>query len=257
MISLRDKSLEINENVNQHSFRVLTLKQQEFDNLKNALIGVLPDYYVDPQSIAGTLARLGKSAAAQKLLTKIPEVKNIRSGDIGEILASDYIEESLGFNVPIRKLRWRDHRNMAMRGDDVIGIIVDQQQQTIKFLKAEAKANKKLGRGILEDARKELDLDDGFPAPHALEFVAERVRETGNQALSDLIEKVQLVDGIRANQVEHLLFTFTASNPGTLQKESLDAYDGNIKQTSVGFRVTDHQELIAGVYQGVIDGLND
>jgi hypothetical protein len=257
MISLRNKSLEINTNVNQHSFRVLTLKLQEFDNLKNALIGVLPDYYADPQSIAGTLARLGKFAASQKLLTKLPEVKNIRSGDIGEVLASDYIEESLGFNVPIRKLRWRDHRNMAMRGDDVIGIIVDQQQQTIKFLKAEAKANKILGRGILEKARKELDLDDGFPAPHALEFVAERLRETGNQALSDLIEKVQLVDGIRTNQMEHLLFTFTASNPATLQKEAFDAYNGNIKQTSVGFRVTGHQELITSVYQGVIDGLDN
>jgi hypothetical protein len=248
----------ITESINgENIFKVLNLKLSEFNNLKDALIGLLPDYYVDPQSIAGTLARLGKTAAAQKLLTKIPETKNIRSGDIGEVLASDYIEESLGYNVPIRKLRWRDHRNMAMRGDDVIGIIVDQQQQTIKFLKAEAKANKVLGRGILEKAREELDLDDGFPAPHALEFVAERLRETGNQALSDLIEKVQLVDGIRDNQVEHLLFTFTASNPATLQKESFDAYDGNIKQTSVGFMVTEHQELIAGVYQGVIDGLND
>jgi hypothetical protein len=256
MLLLRDRST-VTTFDDVSDFTVLTLNSNEFDNLKNDLIGTLPSYYVDPQSIAGTLALLGKDAAAQKLLTKIPEVKNIRSGDIGEILASDYIEESLDYSVPIRKLRWRDHRNMAMRGDDVIGIVIDQQQQTIKFLKAEAKANKILGRGILDDARKELDLDDGLPAPHALEFVAERLRETGNQALSDLIEKVQLVDGIRANQVEHLLFTFTASNPATLQKESFDAYDGNIKQTSVGFRVTDHQELIAGVYQGVIDGLND
>jgi hypothetical protein len=257
MLQITDKSVIAEEGVNGHSFKVLTLKANEFDNLKNALIAVLPDYYADPLSIAGTLARLGKNAAAQKLLIKIPEVKNIRSGDIGEVLASDYIEEYLGYNVPIRKLRWRDHRNMAMRGDDVIGIIVDQQQQTIKFLKAEAKANKKLGRGVLEDARKELDLDNGFPAPHALEFVAERLRETDNQVISDLIEKVQLVDGIRANQVEHLLFTFTASNPATLQKESFDVYDGDIKQKSVGFQITEHQELIAGVYQGVIDGLND
>ncbi|HIF9375894.1 TPA: Hachiman antiphage defense system protein HamA [Photobacterium damselae] len=257
MISLADKSVVIEHVVNETKFTILTLEENEFDNLKNVLIDVLPDYYVDPLSISGTLARLGKTAAAQKLLTKIPEVRKIRSGDIGEVLASDYIEESTDFTVPIRKLRWRDHRNMAMRGDDVIGIFVDQQQQAIKFLKAEAKANKALSRKVLQEARAELDLDDGFPAPHALEFVSERLRETGNQALSDLIEKVQLVDGIRANQVEHLLFTFTASNPATLQKESFDNYDGNIKQTSVGFRVTEHQELIAGVYQGVIDGLND
>lgn len=256
MLLLRDRST-VTAFDDVSDFTVLTLNSNEFDNLKNDLIGTLPSYYVDPQSIARTLARLGKDAAAQKLLTKIPEVKKIRSGDIGEVLTSDYVQEATDFTVPIRKLRWRDHRNMAMRGDDVIGIFVDEKQQTIKFLKAEAKANKALSRKVLQEARAELDLDEGFPAPHALEFVAERLRETGNQVLSDLIEKVQLVEGVQASQVEHLLFTFTASNPATLQKESFDAYDGNFKQTSVGFRVTEHQGLIAGVYQGVIDGLND
>ncbi|HIF9417005.1 TPA: Hachiman antiphage defense system protein HamA [Photobacterium damselae] len=243
--------------VGNNIFKVLQLKPEEFENLKTCLIETLPEYYLDPQSIAGTLMRLGKPAAAQKLLTKIPEVKNIRSGDIGEALTTDYIEESTGYMVPIRKLRWRDHRNMAMRGDDVIGFIFDLQQQTIKFLKAEAKANKSLSTDVLQKARAELDNDEGLPAPHALEFVAERLRETSNDELSNLIEKVQLVDGIRANQVEHLLFTFTASDPSTLQKSAFDAYSGNIKQQSVGFRVTQHQELIANVYQGVIDGLNN
>ncbi|MFS1914229.1 Hachiman antiphage defense system protein HamA [Vibrio sp. 10N.286.48.B7] len=243
--------------VGDNHFKILQLKPSEFEKLKACLIDTLPEYYVDPQSIAGTLARLGKTAAATKLLTKLPEVKNIRSGDIGEVLTTDYIEESTGYTVPIRKLRWRDHRNMAMRGDDVIGFIFDQRQQTIKFLKAEAKANKSLSTDVLQKARLELDNDDGLPAPHALEFVAERLRESSNYALSDLIEKVQLIDGIRPNQVEHLLFTFTASDPATLQKIAFDAYGGNIKQHSVGFRVTQHQELIADVYQGVIDGLND
>lgn len=257
MLRIKERSYVLEEENDGNSFKLFTLKPEEFNNFKNAIINVLPDYYADPQSIAGTLARLGKTAAALKILTKIPEVKKIRSGDIGEILTSDYIEESTEYTVPIRKLRWRDHRNMAMRGDDVIGIIVDQQLQTIKFLKAEAKANKALSWTVLQDARAELDLNDGFPAPHALQFVAERLREIGNKELSDLIEKVQLAEGIRSNQVQHLLFTFTASNPATLQKESFDAYDGNFKQISVGFRVSEHQELIAGVYQGVIDGLND
>lgn len=257
MISIEAKSV-VNETANgQHTFRSLYLKPEEFDSLKRALTDALPAHYVDPTSIAGTLARLGKNAAAQKLLTKIPKVKKIRSGDIGEVLATNYIEEYTVYAVPIRKLRWRDHRDMAMRGDDVIAMVVDQQHQTIKFLKTEAKANKALSRKVLTEARAELDLDEGFPAPHALEFVSERLRETGNQDLADLIEKVQLVDGIKKNQVEHLLFTFTESKPESLQKEALDAYAGSIKQRSVGFRVLNHQELIKDVYQGVIDGLNN
>ena len=146
---------------------------------------------------------------------------------------------------------------MAMRGDDVIGILVNQDNQTIKFLKAEAKSNQSLSRNVLTKARNELDLDEGLPAPHALEFVAERLRETGSQDLADLIEKAQLVDGIANSQVEHLLFTFTASNPETLQKEAFEDYSGNIKQSSVGFQVSDHQELIGSVYKGVLDGLDD
>jgi len=257
MLNLNDKSVVTEHLSNGNVLRILSLNQEEFNNLVSALVELLPEYYVDPLSIASTLERLGKNAAAQKLRDKIPEVKNIRSGDIGEVLTADYIEESTSYSVPIRKLRWRDHRNMAMRGDDVIGVLVSEDGQSIRFLKAEAKSNKALGRQVLRDAQKELDLDEGLPSPHALAFVTERLNELGNYDLSNLIEKVQLVDGINANQVEHLLFTFTASNPASLQKEAFEAYEGNILQNSVGFKVVEHQKLITDVFQGVIDGIND
>ena len=257
LFSLSDRSIVSEHSHNGSVLRILELKADAFDDLVATMVDTLPDHYIAPEAIAGTLERLGKSAAAAKLRVKIPEVKKIRSGDIGEVLTTDYVEDYTDYIVPIRKLRWSDHPNMAMRGDDVIGILVNPEEQTIRFLKAEAKSYKALSRKVLQEARTELDLDDGLPAPHALAFVSERLREIGNQKLADLIEKVQLVDGISASQVEHLLFTFTASNPVTLQKEALESYDGNIKQSSVGFRVAEHQEFIARVYQGVIDGLDD
>jgi len=257
LFNLVDKSNVYEYVHNGNVLRILELKAAEFDKLIAVLTEILPDYYISPESIAEALERLGKSAAAKKIRIKIPEVKKIRSGDIGEVLSTDYVEEHTDYTVPIRKLRWRDHRNMAMRGDDVIGVLINSGEQPIRFLKVEAKSNKALSRKVLQGARTELDLDNGLPAPHALEFVADRLRETGNKKLADLIEKAQLVDGISANQVEHLIFTFTASNPATLQKETFEAYDGDIKQGSVGFRVADHQELIASVYQGVIDGLDN
>ncbi len=257
MLRIADKSVVTEHFAGQNRFAKIVLKPEEFDSLVEELVNLVPDYYVDPLSVASTLERLGKPAAAKKLKLKLPEVKKIRSGDVGEIITSDYIEEYTSFNVPIRKLRWKDHRNMAMRGDDVIGLLVDHQRNKLLFLKAEAKSNQTLGTAVLDKAREELDLDEGLPAPHALEFVAERLRETGNQNLADLIEQAQLVDGIRPEHVEHLLFTFTASNPDNLQKSAFDAYSGTIKQSSVGFQVANHQELISCTYQGVIDGLDD
>lgn len=257
MLDIKGKSDEEIENSGRNTFRILELKPDEFDSFVSTVIDFLPTLYVDPSSIADTLERLGKQAAANKLRIKIPEAKKVRSGDIGELLATDYIEECTDYSVPIMKLRWRDHRNMPMRGDDVIGVWLNQADQTIRFLKAEAKGNKSLSRDVLQKARAELDLDDGLPSPHALAFVTERLREIGQLELSDIIERTQLVDGIKGQQVEHLLFTFTASNPATLQKEAFEAYGGSITQKSVGFRVNKHQELVNDVFQGVIDALDD
>lgn len=257
MLNIIDKSVVFDSSLNNHTFKKIEFIETQFQNLVNELINILPNYYVDPLSIAQTLERLGKPAAANKLRIKLPEAIKTRSGDIGEILTTDYIDEKTIYSVPIKKLRWKDHRNMPMRGDDVIGILVNQKLQTIKFLKAESKSNKAISRAVLSKAREELDLDKGLPAPHALEFVAERLRETGRQDLANLIEKAQLVDGINSNQVEHLLFTFTSSDPDTLQKESFETYAGDIKQSSVGFKINQHRELIENVFQGVIDALDD
>lgn len=239
-----------------HTFQCIELKPSEFDGLVAELVKIVPEHYISPDSVADILKRLGKKAAAQKLIDKTPEVKQIRSGDIGEIVTTDFIEESTDFLVPIRKLRWRDHRNMAMRGDDVIGVYINPHDQSVRFLKAEAKSYKSLNNDALSKARKELDNDKGLPAPHALGFVIDRLKGIDQDQLAHLLEQAQLVDGINNNQVEHMLFVLTASNPDSLQKEALKAYEGKIKQSSVGFRVRHHQDLIARVYQGVLDGLD-
>jgi hypothetical protein len=243
------------KNLLAHTFHCVELKPSEFDGLVSELVKIVPAHYIAPDSVADILKRLGKRAAAQKLLDKTPEFKKIRSGDIGEIVTTDFIEESADFCVPIRKLRWRDHRNMAMRGDDVIGVCINPDQ-SVRFLKAEAKSYISLNNDALSKARQELDNDKGLPAPHALGFVIDRLKDIGQGQLAHLLEQAQLVDGINTNQVEHMLFVLTASNPASLQKEALMAYTGKIKQVSVGFRVRRHQDLIASVYQGVLDGLD-
>ena len=257
MLSLKSKSTPTSLKIGRHSFLKLELVPEEYGNLVQGLIDLLPDHYVDPASIVSTLERLGKPAAAEKLRQKIPEAKRTRSGDIGEALATDYIEEETEYSVPIKKLRWRDVRDMPMRGDDIIGVLVSPRNETLKFLKAEAKGNQRLSREVLNTARKELDTNGGKPTPHALAFVAERLREMGSIDLSDRIEKAQLVTGIAEGQVQHLLFTVSETYPSKLQEEALGNYTGPIHQQSIGFRVSGHQNLISSVYEGILDGLND
>ena len=140
------------EAVNGHDYKAINLLDDDLEPVVEDIAQVVPDHYIDPDSIAHALERLGKPAAANKIRTKIPQTKRIRSGDLGEILGTEYIDNQTQYTVPIKKLRWKDHREMAMRGEDVIGIRVFENGQRPHFLKTEAKSRLALGRQVLEDA---------------------------------------------------------------------------------------------------------
>ena len=44
------------------------------------------------------------------------------------------------FNLGIKRLRWKDHRNMSMRGEDVLAFNLDPKGGRLKILKAEVKS---------------------------------------------------------------------------------------------------------------------
>jgi hypothetical protein len=65
---------------------------------------------------------------------------NVRgSGELGEILATELVEEMMDYEVPVRRLRYKDGREMALRGDDFIGIRVNAAGN-LHLLKGESKS---------------------------------------------------------------------------------------------------------------------
>ena len=221
------------------------------DTACKLIADIIPDHYASPERVAAILDKLGKEQAAAYLRQKLPQESKIRSGDLGEILATQYIDDCTNYKAPIKRLRWKDHREMAMRGDDVIGIALPTKTASIKFLKSEVKSRKSLSRRVVEEARLALNSGGGLPAPHALAFVSDRLHETGQDQLADLISLAQLKDGISENQVQHLIFTFCGNEPNAFLKTDLQTYNGSIRQNAVGMRVTKHQEFITTVYNKV------
>lgn len=72
------------------------------------------------ERIAEDVERLGYKVAASILSEAMPQTPKGRSGDLGEILATELVEEEIGLRA-VRRLRYKDYCNMAMRGDDFIG----------------------------------------------------------------------------------------------------------------------------------------
>jgi hypothetical protein len=258
MAQFNDWCVAVDGPVGPHHRRVMTGQPASLATGIQATAAIVPSHYASEEQVARALARLGKPAAAALIESKLPTTKQIRSGDLGEIYATEWIDaHSGGYRAPIKRLRWKDHRNMAMRGDDVIGILQDAQSQRLHFLKTEAKSRATLTAQVLTDARAGLDKDGGLPSAHALSFISARLLELDNLPLADAIDDALLKHGIPPQSVRHLLFTFSGNAPDTLLTASLQAYPGPINQWGIGLRVEGHAAFIGAVYDRVIADANN
>jgi hypothetical protein len=244
--------------VGGHYRQVMTGQAAQLLTGIQATAAIVPGHYASEEHVARALARLGKPEAAALIQGKLPTTKAIRSGDLGEIYATEWIDShSGGYRAPIKRLRWKDHRNMAMRGEDVIGILQDAQTQQLHFLKTEAKSRVVLTAQVLTDARAALNKDGGLPSAHALTFISARLLELQNRPLADAIDDALLKHGIPLQNVRHLLFTFSGNAPDALLTASLQAYPGPVIQLGVGLRVEGHAAFIGAVYDQVITDANN
>ena len=176
MAQFNNWCVSVDEPMGNHHRRVMTGQAASLAVGIQATAAIVSSHYASEEQVARALARLGKYAAAALIESKLPTTKQIRSGDLGEIYATEWIDaHSGGYHAPIKRLRWKDHRNMAMRGEDVIGILQDPQSERLQFLKTEAKSRAALTAQVLTEARAGLDKDGGLPSAHALHFISARL----------------------------------------------------------------------------------
>jgi hypothetical protein len=237
-----------NSQISNHSVVIFEGRPSQVGQAHAWLAETIPSHYASEEHIAKILKRLGKVESSKYLLQKLPTTKAMRSGDLGEILATEFISQETGYAVPIKRLRWKDHRNMAMRGDDVIGIWQDPTTHRLRFLKGESKSRVTMQASIIAAARVGLDKDHGLPSAHALSFISERLTELGNTSLVDAIDDAQLKYGIVPQSVQHLLFVFSGNPSEDKLKDALKLYKGAIPQLCVGLIVSGHGEFISAVF---------
>lgn len=219
------------------------------------LCETIRSHYDHLERIADDVKRLGFVVAGKILSKGMPQDKKGRSGDLGEILATELVEEEVGLRVPVRRLRYKDGRNMAMRGDDFIGAGYDKNGE-LSLLKGEAKSNKVLGKTTVTSARKVLNRDNGRCTPDSLLFIANRLLESSDAAdvrLGRCIRDEVGLESLHANQISHMLFTLSGNGPHPSLKSDLDATETTRDQYVVNVRIEDHQNFITAAYEGAED----
>lgn len=214
------------------------------------LVVALPQAYAETTSLALIAKRHGKNGVAHFLRRKIPTTASARSGDVGEILATAYLHEECGYEVGPSRLIQRDHQEWAMRGDDVLGVKLNEKAKPL-LVKAEAKSRASLGKATVNEARGGLGRNDEMPSPHSLTQFAERLLQLADSKYGEAVIDLQLTSGLRPDHVRHLMFLFTQGNPSQHVESDLTSYQGAIPQRTVTLRVQGHQQFIKDAFEKV------
>jgi len=102
-------------------FRHIELKEnnEARNTILEPLSAVVFIHHNDPEEFRQNLLYLGYPEAAKEL-DRQPSDENIRKGNFGEILASEYLKQKEGYLIPIYRLRYSQHPNASPPGDDVL-----------------------------------------------------------------------------------------------------------------------------------------
>ena len=230
-------------------------KLSEKDDGRSAILDGLAEtvrsHYDSLDRIADDVEELGYVGASAILRERLPRGKKARSGDLAEILASKLTEERIGFEVPVRRMRFKDGREVALRGDDFIGVSYDEEQDRLRLLKGESKSRMTLGKATITMARRALNRDEGRCTPASLLFVADRLMDRGGdaEALGKTIRQEVAKNALPPSGIDHVMFTMSGNEPPDALTEDYEALDQKRRQLVVNLHIEDHQDFIAEVYE--------
>jgi len=228
------------------SVRVLNERDGGRAEIFDLLVKVAADHVVGLKVIESLG---GFPEAAHVLRNRIPTEKIARSGMLGEILATEFLDQETEYTVPVRRLRHRDTRELAMRGDDVLGFNVTKT--TVKVIKVEAKSRVNLATATITEARKGLANHKGRPNPETLAFLECYLREQGRDAEAEPITILQK-QTIRAANVCHLVFTLSGNNPMRFFEANCKPIRPGIELRLCGCRVMKHGDFVKAVFDACI-----
>lgn len=223
--------------------------------IKDALAETVRGHYDDLERIADDVEALGYDGAAAILKELLPTGVRARAGDLGEILASELTVEQLEFEVPVRRMRFKDGREVPMRGDDFIGVNYAADDGSLWLLKGESKSRRVLAKTTITSARKALRRDDGRCTPSSLLFVANRLLE-GDDEQQELGRRIRNEVGRKAlakNRIDHALFTMSGNGPVAALHADYNGAEAGRGHAVINLHIPDYPDFIAEVFDAAGD----
>lgn len=152
-------------------------------------------HHLSPESIERD--RIRREALARQGLVdpvqRFPINLSTQKGNWAEILLAEYISASCDVKVPVYRLRYNPNVDQSMKGDDVLAFDLDSNP--IRVLVGEAKFRSTPSKTVVVELVDALARSHSGNIPASLQFVAERLFDSGNDKLG---AKVMSCNGLFA-----------------------------------------------------------
>jgi len=181
------------------------------EQVKAHLAEAVLDHHIAPGAVAGVLRRRGFRKAAEILTGRLPADERTRTGNFGEVVASEHLRQRYGYEMPVFKLRYMDNPQMPMRGEDLIAFRIGRRRTIDALCVGESKAMKNFDAREVEDAHGRLQLAYR-PHPISLLLISNILHEKGD-ALADRVDVIIETLATRPVRRENWIFIFTGSRP--------------------------------------------
>jgi hypothetical protein len=198
-----------------------------------------------------TIMKLGGyQKSAEVLRNSLPTNKRTQSGDMGELLATEYVNSQTEYTVPIKKLRWKSDRQMPMHGNDVLGINYTSSPRMI--LKCECKSRNQFGDNAVTEASEGLDKHDGRPNPSTVAFITKRLFEEKKDDEAIIWSELQTKDSVPAKNVTQMVFALGGNDPTHALGKCPKAKAKGIQRKHAAIRLLAYPDFMKAVYK--VDG---
>lgn len=199
----------------------------------------------DNRKIA-SLKKLGYTLDDAKV-QRFPTHTDTQKGNLTEVFLAEYISASSGADLPVYRLRHNPNIEQSMKGDDVLAF--DFQGRKPRIIIGEAKFRGVPSKTAIEEIIKGLESSYQGGLPASLQFVADRLYESGQIRLADQVEScaLHMANGsLDLNYVGILLSNENSANPINAHAES------NIRElVIISLATSKPNELVNACFDGI------
>lgn len=225
---------------------------RELDGIRNEVkphLGAsIVDHHTHRTRVADLLKELGHEATAAKIAKELPKSDRTRKGNFGEVIASEHLVQRHGYYMPVFKLRFRDHANLPMRGEDIIAFGRDAAGSINKVCIGEAKTVLAFASQKVIDAHERLE-KTYRPHPETLHLIAEILYDRGDNELARQVDQLLQKLANKTVDQENWIFLITANQPGDPfgQIEALESVVPNLN--CVNLRLQNLSEFVTELFE--------